>query len=238
MKRAHEEEPATETKQRRKVRLPQPLNIPVGTATPLRSSKEADKSSEPPMNDVLDFLVKFSDQVTQAGLWPDEEQQGVTSTASSSRPSSTNEEIPGCKAKARPPMPSVASSSSHTSGVHVATPSHGSAKALPLPVEEKYRKQQLVVNPYEMKKFLYGTSQKIPDEEVAWKPPSQGGGWFRKVGGLIACWKEGDVHRMRRLLQLWEQIPQMKEWVHSLRTHVKEHGWPKNLDGEFGLNRK
>lgn len=127
--------------------------------------QESDKSSEPPMNDVLDFLVKFSDQVTQAGLWPDEEQQGVTSTASSSRPSSTNEEIPGCKAKARPPMPSVASSSSHTSGVHVATPSHGSAKALPLPVEEKYRKQQLVVNPYEMKKFLYGTSQKIHDED-------------------------------------------------------------------------
>lgn len=127
--------------------------------------QESDKSSEPPMNDVLDFLVKFSDQVTQAGLWPAEEQQGVTSTATSSRPSSTNEEIPGVQAKARPPMPPVASSSSHTSGVHLATPSHGPAKALPLPVEEKYQKQQLVVNPYEMKKFLYGTSQKTHNED-------------------------------------------------------------------------
>ena len=75
-------------------------------------------------------------------------------------------------------------------------------------------------------------------QEKPWTPPSQGGGWFRKVGGLIACWKEGDVHRMRRLLQLWEQIPQMKQWVNSLREHVKVHGWPKNLDGEFGLNAK
>lgn len=117
------------------------------------------------MNDVLDFLVKFSDQVTEAGLWPAEEQEGVSSTASSSRPSSTTEEIPGVQAKARPPMPPVQSSPSPTSGVHLATPSHGSAKALPLPVEEKYRKQQLVVNPYEMKKFLYGTPQKLHDED-------------------------------------------------------------------------
>lgn len=43
---------------------------------------------------------------------------------------------------------------------------------------------------------------------------------------------------MRRLLQRWEEIPQMKQWVNSLLNHVKVHGWPKNLDGEYGMNAK
>ena len=30
----------------------------------------------------------------------------------------------------------------------------------------------------------------------------------------------------------------MKQWVNSLRERVKVHGWPKDLDGEFGLNAK
>ena len=181
MKRAHEEESATETKQRRKVRLPQPLNIPVGTVTPLRSSKE--HWVETSVLTLIFFCAlmwslsvlfgcgKFcaTPGVRQV-FWTSYEWcpglfGEVFRSGNPGWSSSTNEEIPGCKAKARPPMPSVASSSSHTSGVHVATPSHGSAKALPLPVEEKYRKQQLVVNPYEMKKFLYGTSQKIHDED-------------------------------------------------------------------------
>ena len=73
-------------------------------------------------------------------------------------------------------------------------------------------------------------------QEVPWEEPSKGGGWFRKVGGLIVAWKLGEVHRMRRLLQRWDEIPQMKQWTNSLLNHVKEHGWPKNLDGEYGLN--
>ena len=58
----------------------------------------------------------------------------------------------------------------------------------------------------------------------------QGGGWFRKIGGLIVAWRMGDVHRMRRLL------PNMKLYTESLKAFVQAHGWPKNLDGEFGLN--
>ena len=199
MKRPKDEEPAIESKQKKKAKLPQPIKIPVGTVTPLRSSKElwvktcllisklfnasicgllvpfvivfflrpqdSEKSAEPPLNDVLDFLVNFSDKVTQAGLWTEEEEQAGSSTASSSKQSSANEIIPGVKAKARPPMPPGQSSSSPTMTMHVATPSHGSAKGLPLPVDEKYQKKQLVVNPYEMKKFLYGTAQMLPDED-------------------------------------------------------------------------
>ena len=50
------------------------------------------------------------------------------------------------------------------------------------------------------------------------------------------AWKLGDVHRMRRLLQRWEEVPQMKDFCQSLLVHVQKHGWPKNLDGEYGLN--
>lgn len=75
-------------------------------------------------------------------------------------------------------------------------------------------------------------------QEVEWEAPCQGGGWFRKVGGLIVAWKLGEVHRMRRLLQRWDDIPQMKTWTNSLASHVKKFGWPKNLDGEFGMLTK
>ena len=40
MKRPKDEEPAIESKQKKKAKLPQPIKIPVGTVTPLRSSKE------------------------------------------------------------------------------------------------------------------------------------------------------------------------------------------------------
>ena len=30
----------------------------------------------------------------------------------------------------------------------------------------------------------------------------------------------------------------MKEWTSSLANHVKQHGWPKNLDGEYGMSAK
>lgn len=71
----------------------------------------------------------------------------------------------------------------------------------------------------------------VPD----WVPPQSGAGWFRKMAGLLVCWKLGEVHRMRRLLQRWEQVPVMADMVNSLMTHVKAYGWPKNLEGEFGL---
>ena len=58
------------------------------------------------------------------------------------------------------------------------------------------------------------------------------------MGGLIVAWRLGEVHRMRRLLQRWECIPLMQDWTNSLLAHVKEHGWPKNLDGEYGLTTK
>jgi len=66
--------------------------------------------------------------------------------------------------------------------------------------------------------------------------PVQGGGWFRKTGGIIVAWKLGETHRMRRLLQRWEEIPLMKAFTKSLMDHVKEHGWPKNLEGEYGMD--
>ena len=50
------------------------------------------------------------------------------------------------------------------------------------------------------------------------------------------AWRMGDVHRMRRLLQRWEMVPNMKLYTESLKAFVQAHGWPKNLDGEFGLN--
>ena len=43
------------------------------------------------------------------------------------------------------------------------------------------------------------------------------------------------MHRMRRLLQRWEEVYVMKDMVNSLMAHVQQHGWPKNLEGEFGL---
>lgn len=131
--------------------------------------QDSGKSDEPPVNDVLDFLVKFSKKMDQEGQWPPEEEQAVSSTASSSKPSSATVEIPGCKAKAGPPMQiplqPTSKASPPTMAAPVATPSDGFAKGLPMPVDEKYEKKQLVVNPYEMKKFLYGTSQKLPDED-------------------------------------------------------------------------
>ena len=66
--------------------------------------------------------------------------------------------------------------------------------------------------------------------------PVQGGGWLRKTGGIIVAWKLGETHRMRRLLQRWEEIPLMKTFTKSLMDHVKEHGWPKNLEGEYGMD--
>ena len=69
--------------------------------------------------------------------------------------------------------------------------------------------------------------------------PPQGtssGGWFRKVSGLIVAWKLGEVHRIRRLLQGWEEVPRVKAYVAALVGYVKMYGWPKNLEGEYGLN--
>lgn len=66
--------------------------------------------------------------------------------------------------------------------------------------------------------------------------PVQGAGWFRKVGGLIVSWRLGEVHRMRRLLQRWEDIPAMRQYTQSLFAHVQQNGWPKNLEGDFGFS--
>lgn len=77
-----------------------------------------------------------------------------------------------------------------------------------------------------------------PAEVPEFVPPggTAGGGWFRKVSGLIVAWKLGEVHRMRRLLQRWEQVHDVKVYVAALMEYVKKHGWPKNLEGEYGLN--
>lgn len=52
----------------------------------------------------------------------------------------------------------------------------------------------------------------------------------------MVAWKMNDVHRMRRLLQRWEQVPEAKTYMAALMDHVQKYGWPKNLDGEYGLN--
>jgi len=70
----------------------------------------------------------------------------------------------------------------------------------------------------------------MPPEETS------SGGWFRKVSGLIVAWKLGEVHRMRRLLQRWEEVPRVKAYVAALVGYVKMYGWPKNLEGDYGLN--
>ena len=71
---------------------------------------------------------------------------------------------------------------------------------------------------------------------MEWAPPVQGGGWFKKIGGLLVAWRLGDVHRMRRLLQRWENVLTMQIYTQSLLAFVKAHGWPKNLEGEYGLH--
>lgn len=73
-------------------------------------------------------------------------------------------------------------------------------------------------------------------KDLEWTPPVQGAGWFRKIGGLIVCWRLGEVRRMRRLLQRWENVPNMKQYTQSLLAFVQANGWPKNLEGEFGLH--
>ena len=81
---------------------------------------------------------------------------------------------------------------------------------------------------------LNRTTAKVPD----FVPPGgpAGGGWFRKICGFMVAWKMNDVHRMRRLLQRWEQVPEAKTYMAALMDHVQKYGWPKNLDGEYGLN--
>lgn len=54
--------------------------------------------------------------------------------------------------------------------------------------------------------------------------------------GLLTAWHMGDVHRMRRLMQRWEMLPDVKVYCTALKSYVDRFGWPKNLDGEYGLN--
>ena len=81
---------------------------------------------------------------------------------------------------------------------------------------------------------LNRTTAKVPD----FVPPggTAGGGWFRKICGFMVAWKMNGVHRMRRLLQRWEQVPEAKTYMAALMDHVQKYGWTKNLDGEYCLN--
>lgn len=115
--------------------------------------------------------MNFSKALEDEGLLPAAEPE-VSSTASSSRPS--NPQPMGCKPKAAPPLqlPSVnvapPAAVAASMATPLATPSGGFAKGIPMPVEENYMKKKLVVNPYEMKKFLYGTQQSVQKEDHSW----------------------------------------------------------------------
>ena len=62
---------------------------------------------------------------------------------------------------------------------------------------------------------------------------TSGGGWFRKASGLIVAWMLGEVHRLRCLLQRWEEVPRVKAYVAALVGYVKKYGWPKDLEGSM-----
>lgn len=127
----------------------------------------------PPADDVLGLLVNFCKDLDDHGLLPGPEEEEVSATASSSRPNSSS--VEGCKPKASPPLllptpkPAPPAAMAACLATPLATSSDGFAKGLPLPVEENYQQKKLVVNPYEMKKFLYGQQQTVVQEDHIWE---------------------------------------------------------------------
>ena len=146
---------------------------------PLNTQDELE-DEEPPVDDALNFLIKFATMMDEEKLWPPEEEQVTSSGASSCKSTSatpapvSSPYVEGSKPKAGPPMhiPVVAQipqpmmstckASPPTQFASVASPS-GFAQGMPMPVENLYQSKKLVCTPQEMKKFLYGTT---PQEQA------------------------------------------------------------------------
>lgn len=257
--------------------------------SPLHTSQEESKDAV--VSETLDLLVNFAHAFEEDGVTLDD--------------TSGDGPVEGATPKAAPPLAPAMSKATATtvsagSGITAASKFASQLPTAPPPDLGQSTRGRLVVDPNQMKKFLYGTSTSSPassssrpaantvswpilyflllflyffsvvgsicidffcihffqflfasigthlhsfsslaiSEASNWEPPAgpPGGGWFRKVGGLIVAWKLGDVHRMRRLLQRWEAVPMMKQFTTSLHAHVQQHGWPKKIDGEYGLN--
>ena len=185
------------------------------------------------LDDVLNFLVDKSQEMS--GQHADGGSDTAGTAASSSSSGLPKEEI----ATAPPMDPSVVENKAKVENTkYTMGPSKRSFPTAPPPLGGPDSKK-LVVDPYQMKHFLYGTptgAKKSEEKnEDEWSPSSQASGWQRKMSGLIVAWRLGEVHRMRRLLQRWESFPEMKRLTESLSLHIKKYGWPKNLEGDYSL---
>ena len=185
------------------------------------------------LDDVLDFLVTSSQMMAGQDGTGGSDTAGAATSSSLAGPS--RQEMP-----TEPVVePNLVEDKAKVENTRYAMgPPDRSFPTAP-PEEFGVFSRKLVVDPYQMKQFLYGTptgaKKSEEKKEDEWEQPSQASGWQRKMSGLIVAWRLGEVHRMRRLLQRWESLPEMKRLTENLYRHIKKHGWPKNLEGDYGM---